>query len=104
MSDGIEALSHVLNLKGKVVPLTEENVILNAEMEDGSIVKGEHHITEDKRKIKRVFYDNDPIPSKRALRAIETAGRVAGGDVHHRRRVLRIRAPRACGTLEGRGD
>ena len=42
-------------------------------MEDGSIVKGEHHITEDKRKIKRVFYDNDPIPSKRALRAIETA-------------------------------
>ena len=28
MSDGIEALSKVLNLKGKVVPLTEENVTL----------------------------------------------------------------------------
>ena len=73
MSDGIEALSHVLNLKGKVIPLTEENVVLNAEMEDGSIVKGEHHITEDKRKIKKVFYDTDPIPSKGALRAISHA-------------------------------
>jgi len=73
MSDGIEALSHVLNLKGKVVPLTEENVVLNAEMEDGSIVKGEHHITEDKRKIKRVFYDKDPVPSRGALRAIANA-------------------------------
>ena len=73
MSDGIEALSHVLNLKGKVLPLTEENVVLNAEMEDGQIVKGEHHITEDTRKIKRVFYDNNPNPTKRALRAIAQA-------------------------------
>ena len=34
MSDGIEALSKVLNLKGKVVPLTEENVTLMGEMEE----------------------------------------------------------------------
>ena len=31
LSDGIEALSKVLNLKGKVVPLTEDNVVLMAD-------------------------------------------------------------------------
>ena len=55
LSDGIESLSRVLNLKGKVVPLTEDNVVLMGEMEDGSIVEGEHNITVDKRKIKKVF-------------------------------------------------
>lgn len=39
MSDGIESLSKVLNLKGKVLPLTEDNVILMGEMSDGSIVE-----------------------------------------------------------------
>ena len=48
LSDGIESLSRVLNLKGKVVPLTEDNVILMGEMEDGTIVEGEHNITVDK--------------------------------------------------------
>ncbi len=50
LSDGIEALSKVLNLKGKVVPLTEDNVTLMGEMEDGSIVEGEHNITTKKVK------------------------------------------------------
>ena len=59
MSDGIEALGKVLNLKGKVLPLTEDNVILMAEMTDGSIVEGEHLITESSKKIKKVFYKND---------------------------------------------
>ena len=67
LSDGIEALSKVLNLKGKVVPLTEDNVVLMAEME------GEHNITVDKRKIKRVYYKENPTPTKEALKAIEEA-------------------------------
>ena len=37
LSDGIEALSKVLNLKGKVVPLTEDNVTLMAKLQDGTI-------------------------------------------------------------------
>ena len=55
LSDGIEALSKVFNLKGKVVPLTEDNVVLMGEMEDGSVVEGEHHITQNKNKIKKVL-------------------------------------------------
>ena len=73
VSKGIEALSKVLKLKGKVVPLTDKNITLKAEMEDGTIISGEHYITEDQRKIKRVFYDKSPKANKRALRAIKEA-------------------------------
>lgn len=70
LSDGIEALSKVFNLKGKVVPLTEDNVVLMGEMEDGSIVEGEHRITMNKSKIKGVFYKEKPVPTKEAVKAI----------------------------------
>ena len=73
LSDGIEALSKVFNLKGKVVPLTEDNVILMGEMQDGSIIEGEHNITKDKGRIKRVFYKEDPIPTLEAIKAIREA-------------------------------
>lgn len=73
LSDGIESLSRVLNLKGKVVPLTEDNVVLMGEMEDGNIVEGEHNITVDNRKIKRVFYKEEPKATKEAIKAIKEA-------------------------------
>lgn len=73
LSDGIEALSKVLNLRGKVVPLTEDNVVLMGEMEDGSIIEGEHNITMSKSDVKRVFYKEEPVPTKEAVEAIEDA-------------------------------
>lgn len=73
LSDGIEALSKVMNLKGKVVPLTEDNVVLMAEMKDGCIVQGEHNITVDKRAIERVFYKEEPVPTEAAVNAIKEA-------------------------------
>lgn len=56
LSEGIEVLSKVFNLKGKVLPLTEDNAVLMAKMEDGSIVEGEHLITATPKKIKEIFY------------------------------------------------
>ena len=73
LSDGIEALSKIFNLKGKVVPLTEENVVLMGEMGDGSIIEGEHHITQYKSNIKRVFYKEKPQPTREAIHAIKSA-------------------------------
>lgn len=72
LSDGIEALSKVLNLKGKVVPLTEDNVVLMADTKDG-IIEGEHNITAKKSKIKKVYYKEKAIPTKEALEAIREA-------------------------------
>lgn len=73
LSDGIEALSKVFNLKGKVVPLTEENVVLMGEMSDGSIVEGEHNITQNQNSIRRVFYREEPVPTREAIKALEEA-------------------------------
>ena len=73
LSDGIEALSKVMNLKGKVVPLTEDNVVLMAEMEDGTIIEGEHNITEEKSVIKKVYYKENAVATKEALSAIKNA-------------------------------
>ena len=73
MSDGIESLGKVLNLKGKVVPLTEDNVTLVGNMEDGSIVEGEHHITQCEKKIVSVSYKEKPVVTEEALRAIREA-------------------------------
>lgn len=74
VSDGIESLGKVLNLKGKVLPLTEEsNNTLVAEMEDGELVYGEHHITEDHRKIKKVSFKDITEVTKEALNAIKEA-------------------------------
>lgn len=71
LSDGIESLGKVLNLKGKVLPLTEDNVILMGEMKDGSTIEGEHSITECKKSIKRVYYKESPIVNPLVLKAIE---------------------------------
>lgn len=73
MSDGIESLSKVLNLKGRVLPLTEDNVTLIGQMEDGTIVEGEHHITQCNKKILGVSYKEEPIVTEEALKAIREA-------------------------------
>jgi len=75
LSDGIEALSKVLNLKGKVVPLTEDNVTLMAKLQDGTIIEGEHNITlrPQKSKIKKLYYKDKAIATREALEAIREA-------------------------------
>ena len=73
MSDGIEALSKVFNLKGTVLPLTEDNVVLMGEMTDGRIIEGEHNITETEGTIKRVFYKEEATINPKVLEEIKSA-------------------------------
>ena len=67
VQQGITILSKVLNLNGKVMPFTEDKVTLVGEMDDGSIVKGEHFITQSPKKIKRVYYEEEPNISKELI-------------------------------------
>ena len=71
LSDGIVAISKVLNLKGKVIPFSEDNISLIGEMEDGSTVVGESEITESPLKIKRVYYEKEPKVCDDVIKAIE---------------------------------
>lgn len=73
MSDGIAALSKVFNLKGKVIPLTEDNVTLMGKMSDGSIIEGEHNITGAHKEINDVYYKEKPVVTEAALNAIREA-------------------------------
>ncbi len=74
MSKGIKSLGKVLNLKGKVIPLSEDNSItLMGLMEDDTVVEGEHNITKSSKKIKKVFYKSEPKVSPDALKAIRHA-------------------------------
>lgn len=69
----IETLSQILKLKGKVLPFTEDKVILVGEMSDGSIIEGEHNITKSPKKIKKVYYKDEPTISDELLNEIKTA-------------------------------
>ena len=73
MSDGIESLSKILNLKGNVLPLTEDDVTLVAKMKDGTIVEGEHNITKSEKIIENVYYKEEPIINKEVLKKIKEA-------------------------------
>ncbi len=73
MSNAIELVNSLLRLKGKVIPLTEDNVTLIGEMENGDVVVGEHHITESQEKIKRVYYEKTPKVNEDVLKAIKEA-------------------------------
>lgn len=73
LKDGIEVLSKILNLKGKVLPLTEDNVTLVGKMIDNEKIIGEHNITMSNKKIKTVFYQDEPKVCEEVLEAIEEA-------------------------------
>ena len=73
MSKGVEALGKILNLKGKILPISNDLVTLVAEMVDGSIVEGEHNITAYKSKIKKVYYKKQPKINKDVEKAIKDA-------------------------------
>ena len=73
VQQGIELLSKILNLRGTVMPVTEDNVVLVGEMDDGSFIEGEHHITECNKTIKRIFYKEPPVINDHLIEKIQEA-------------------------------
>ncbi len=57
MFRAVKESSNVLSIRGRVLPATLDDMRLVAEMEDGTIVKGESNIPESGKKIKRLFTD-----------------------------------------------
>ncbi len=76
----IQEMSRVLNVKGKVLPAANQSVVLNAEMEDGSIVTGESKIPAANKRIKKVFLTPDSIhPVTETIQAIREADLIVIG-------------------------
>ncbi|MFD1020388.1 gluconeogenesis factor YvcK family protein [Thalassobacillus hwangdonensis] len=71
---GIKEISRVLNVKGKIYPIANQNMSLHAEMADGTFVSGESNIPKQNKRIKRVFLRPDPVqPLPEAVKAIKEA-------------------------------
>lgn len=73
IQEGIETIGKVLKIKGKVLPFTLESPTLVGKMKDGSIIKGQHHITKSEGKIDNVYYETDVKVNKNVLKAIVDA-------------------------------
>ena len=82
VTGAIAELSGVLEVKGKVIPVTLEDANLCAELADGSILVGESKIDlrgEETPPIKRVFLDKEVAANPEALGAIADADVVVLG-------------------------
>ncbi|AET70849.1 conserved hypothetical protein, cofD-related protein [Desulfosporosinus orientis DSM 765] len=77
---GIEQVSKVFALRGKVFPTTLDQVVLMADLEDGTRVVGETSIRATEGKIERVYLEpSDCTPLPDAIQAIEEADLIVLG-------------------------
>ena len=77
---GVKELSRVLAVRGKVLPASDQQIVLKAEMDDGTVVVGESNIPLARGKIRRVFIDPpDVSPLEEAVEAIRRADAVLVG-------------------------
>jgi len=77
MEQALDEASKVLNIKGKVLPVTLSDANLVAEYENGLVVKGEDEIDVPKHdgtlRITNLYLEPQAVPFKKTLEAIEKA-------------------------------
>lgn len=79
-STAVKYMSKILNVKGTVLPTTNDMATLNAIMKDGTVVSGESSITKYGGKIDRVYITPDNVKSTNyVFEAIEEADYIIMG-------------------------
>lgn len=78
MTQAVKLLGEILNIQGQVIPVTEVLNTLYAELENGAVISGEHHINmfeghDLKLRIKRLWQEPQPPANPEALEAIRSA-------------------------------
>lgn len=71
--ESIEYLSKLLDVKHKVLPLSEDYLTLMGETETGRIIEGEDDLPKSKEKYKRIFYKEEPHVTQEVLEEIRKA-------------------------------
>lgn len=72
--DAVRSSAEVLKIAGRIFPATAANVVLEAELDNGRIVRGESRISRSRRRIRRIHLRPNRVrPLKEALDAIESA-------------------------------
>ncbi|NJP37135.1 gluconeogenesis factor YvcK family protein [Alkalicoccus luteus] len=79
-AQGVQEISRVLNVKGKVIPASNEHLTLIAEYMDGTVCRGESNIPTVGKPIKKVYLEPEwPRPMAEAVYAIEQADLIVLG-------------------------
>ena len=73
MVDAVESFTKILNIKGKILPFTEEKTTLMAETNNGEILEGESNITKAGKVIKRIYYKDTPKVIPEVIEAVMEA-------------------------------
>lgn len=76
----VRVSSEILAIRGQIYPSTVENVVLEAELENGALVRGETRISKSRRRIRRVRLEPATCkPLEETLDAIEAADLITFG-------------------------
>ena len=81
----IEKTSEILNIKGKVIPITLEDITLIAKLENGMVLQGEHKIdTSNLTGLEKIYLKKDAEANPKALKALEKADLIiiGPGDIY----------------------
>ena len=73
LTESLDSLSKIFNLKGRVLPFTEDKAILMATTQDGEVIEGESNITKAGKQIKTIKYKNKVNATPMVLEAIKNA-------------------------------
>lgn len=74
LKDSIASLSKLLDVKHKVLPISEDSKLtLMGKDFDGNIIEGEHQITSANRQFKKIYYKEEPKVLPEVIEAIKEA-------------------------------
>ena len=80
MENGIEAISRVLDVKGRILPATLEDINISADLDNGKSVEGESNIGNQHESIKQLSIEPaNPVAYHEAVQAIQEADAVIIG-------------------------
>ena len=79
LTESLESLSKILNIKGRILPFTEDKPILMAYTKDGEVIEGESKITKAGKQIDYIKYKNEVKVTPEVIKAIKKADLVILG-------------------------
>lgn len=79
LTDSLSALSKIFNIRGKILPFTEDYAVLVAHTKNGDVIEGESNITKAFKEIDYIEYKGEVRATKKVIRALKNADLVIIG-------------------------
>lgn len=73
LTESMSAISQIFNIKGKVLPFTEDNAVLVAHTKDGEVIEGESNITKAFKQIDYIEYKDEVRATKKVIKSLKNA-------------------------------